>query len=370
MLPLDARNVLVCLRYGIGDVVMELPALSALREALPDAHITAIASQPAEELLEGDRRVDRVVLASTWGIGHRWDRADPQRRARIAEWAAHERFDLILDVGHAPAGISRGIWQTGAQSLESDGTAEREAVRSGRSGIEAVNASIRAGWGLDLSEQRAPELRLRPHDRDFASGLFHELGIEGESVFGVSPVASHELKRWPVDRFAAVADHIVERTGGTVLVLEGPQTEQGAALVESMEHAGSARRVGSHHLLRTAALLERCRGLVCNDTGLMHIAAAVAVPVAGVFGPTRAAAFLPCGPRNDAAEPADLDCGYRRTESLSPPKCWKAGHCLIAGRSCIHRTPLEHVLRAVDGWLESSEQRRTRGPARPAALNA
>ncbi len=156
-------------------------------------------------------------------------------------------------------------------------------------------------------------------------------------------MASTALKRWPLEHFAAVADHVIEREDVPVLLIEGPQAGAGRAVQDAMRHGERAIRVGAEHLLRTAALLRRCRGLVCNDTGLMHLAGAVAVPTVAVFGPTRASIFLPPGRDIMAVEPRALQCGYRDHHSLSPPECWHAGRCLIADRGCIHRIGVEDV---------------------------
>lgn len=350
MLPLASENVLVCLRYGIGDVIMELPALAALRRALPDATITAIATPPADELLAGDPRVDRVVRTSRWGLRHRWDTADAVTRAEVARWVREQRFDLVLDAAHATTAVGQAIWSLGIRSLESSQRIESDAIRRGESGVEAVRRGVAAGWGLDVPAL-APEIRPRPADHRFAAERLRGIRATGDRPFAVSPVASHSLKRWPSERFAAVADHLVGRGAEPVLVIEGPQAEQGRAVVAGMRHAEAAVRIGPEHLLRTAALLQRCRGLVCNDTGLMHLAAAAGVPTIGVFGATRKQVFLPPGPDTIGVEPAGVDCRYRRTGTLHPPECWRAGRCLIAEEGCIRRSRLEDVLEAVDELL-------------------
>jgi ADP-heptose:LPS heptosyltransferase len=105
------RDVLVGLRYGIGDVVMQHPALEALRRALPRARVTAVAAPPATELLDDLRLVDEVVSVARWGISHRWDEGGPGTGGAVHAWLAERRFDLFLDVRHLGEGI-------GAQQFE------------------------------------------------------------------------------------------------------------------------------------------------------------------------------------------------------------------------------------------------------------
>lgn len=358
VLPLASENVLVCLRYGIGDVVMELPALTALRAALPHARITAVGSAPAHELLEGDPRVDALVTTDRWGLRHRWDPGDEQSRAAVASWIRAEGFDLVLDAAQATLAVAEAIWALGYRSLEADRGAERRALEAGASGVEAIRVGVRAGWGLDVPADCWPELGSRPEDDAAAAELLRRHGIAGARPFAVSPVASMPLKRWPHERFATVADQILERGTGRVLILEGPQAEAGRAVIGAMRHADAAIRIGPLHLLTTAALLRRCAVLVCNDTGIMHIGGAVGTPTIGVFGPTRAQYFLPPVAGAAAVEPAELECGYRDTRSLFPPECWRNGACLIAEHGCIHRTRTEDVVAAVSRVLSPAQPRR------------
>lgn len=333
---------------------MELPALDALRTAAPDTRITALANPPAHELLEEDPRIDRVVETSRWRVRHRWDEGDPELRSAIAGWAREQRFDLVLDANHAALAVARAIRSIGIRTLESDEAEENEAVARGEGGVDAIRASVRSGWGIDVPAAARPTLRPRAEHLAFADGLLHALDLpRGRRPFALSPVASSELKRWPAERFAAVADHVVGRGGGPILVLEGPQADSGAAVVEAMRFPEAAVRIGAQHLMATAALLQRCSGVLCNDTGVMHVAAAVGAPVVGAFGPTRAEVFLPPGAYAIGVGPRDVHCSYRQTRSLRPPDCWRQGRCLIAERGCIHETRLESVLSAVDRLLDA-----------------
>lgn len=347
MLPLDVRNVLVCLRYGIGDVVMALPALSALREALPAATITALANPPADELLEGDPRVDRLVPSSRWGLRHRWDGGSPAVRGEIADWVRSRGFDLILDASHAPAAIASAIWSLGIRTLEASAPEERDAIASGGTAAEAIRHAVRRGWGLDMPPGLQPELRLAPEHRAFAASLLEEIGGGDRAPTALSPVASLDLKRWPIARLARVGDALIEAGLGPVLVLEGPDRAAGERVVGAMRYGDQALRIGREHLLRTAAILERCRAVVCNDTGIMHMAAAVGTATVAVFGPTRPRLFLPARPNSIAVCAPDIVCPHREHPTLIPPRCWEGDRCLVADRGCIERTTVDDVLAAL-----------------------
>ncbi len=355
----EAKRILVCLRYGIGDVVMELPVLDALRAAVPRAHVTALGAEPAIELLEGDARVDAVEALGRFGLHHRWHRGEDATRADVAGWLEDSRFDLFLDVHHVAPPVGEVVWR-GVRSLEADEWAEAEAVAGGADGTDAVKAAVWAGWGLPVSAEALPELRPTDEERRFAAGYLLEHGLSGAAPVAISAVASAALKRWPTERFAAVADRLAADTGRPILLIDGPQRDVGDELQAALTGNARVVRVGALKLRRLAALLERCGLLVCNDTGIMHLAAAVATPVVAVFGPTSPQIYLPSSPTAFAAGGEEIECRYRNTRSLHPPGCWASDRCLIAERGCIERASVDDVVAAAHRALAGATRRRPR----------
>jgi ADP-heptose:LPS heptosyltransferase len=350
-----ARRILLCLRYGIGDVVMETPVLTALRRAAPAARITALGAPPAVELLRGDPRVDEVVGIDRWGVSHRWDEGTPAARRAIAAWVTGEAFDLYLDVHHAAVAVSRAIGDCGIRSLEADEGAEEAAVAAGCDGVAAIKAAVRQGWGLDVAPGLRIELHIPPDDRRAAQAFLEDAGIAGAAPVAISPVASLPMKQWPVERVAAAADWVVEATGRTPLLLCGPQGEAGDRILAAMRHPDRVVRLGALDLRKIAAILARSALLLCNDTGLMHIAAAVGTPVIGIFGPTSPRIYRPPAPHAVGLVGRGIVCPYRNTASLQPPGCWNSDRCLIAEESCIGRVPLRAVVAAMRRVLAPGE---------------
>ncbi len=355
----EAKRVLVCLRYGIGDVVMELPVLDALRAALPRARITALGASPAIELLRGDARVDEVESLQGFGLWHRWDLGHRWTHAALAAWVDAHAFDLYLDVHHVAPPVGEVVWR-GVRSLEADEGAEMQAVAHGGDGVAAVRSAIWAGWGLQVPPDALPDLRLTDEERRFAARFLLEHGLSGPSPLGISPVASASLKRWPIERFAAAADRLVELTGRPILLFAGPQEDEADQLEAAMRSGARIARVGALPLRRVAALLERCGLFICNDTGLMHMAAAIHTPVVGIFGPTAPGVYLPPSPVAFAVGGEHIDCPYRNTRSLHPPGCWGTDRCLIADDGCIHRVAVDEVVAVAERALAGAVRRTTR----------
>lgn len=337
-----ARRILLCLRYGIGDLVMQLPVLDMLRQTMPTAHLTALGARPALELLQADARFNALACVQDWGLSHWGDRGTAASRRQIAAWLTAQNFDLIIDPSHAVTAVGDVIWERCTSILDTGRYTDQQALEEGCGGVAAIKEAVRQGWGLQIPYDLLPYLTLNRAEQDFAEHFFASHGLRGCSPIGLSPVASSELKRWPTERLAQVA----ERLPGPLLLFRGPTQDDGSAANAWLPEGTIS--VGPLHLRQTAALLAGCSLFLCNDTGLMHLAAAVGTPVVAIFGPTSPSIYLPPGGTAVAVGGMD-DCPFRRRDSFGPPECLVQGYCMLGMRSCIDRVESEQVLAALQG---------------------
>lgn len=344
----EYARILVCLRYGIGDLIMELPALELLRSAFPEAEITAIGAEPAVELLKGDWRVDSVESVQRFGFTHWGDWGGDDSRRALEAWLDERHFDLILDPSHAVLAVADAIWRLQVPIRDSGKELSVQAIREGADGPEALRHAIAAGWGLSGEKPWVPALSVKPLE----PGFREHLGVLPRPLVGVSTVASSSLKRWPPTRFATLMDRLHRRYGTGFVLFTGPE-----ALPPAL--ARPARRwpsltVGARHLQEVASILAHCDVLVCNDTGVMHLAAAVGTPPVAVFGPTDPRLYLPRGGR--AVGPAVADCPVRLHETFGPPECVLGERCLNERErdGCLPQVSVSQVEAALESALEGT----------------
>jgi ADP-heptose:LPS heptosyltransferase len=339
-----ASHVLVCLRYGIGDLVMELPVIDALRRAMPQATFTGLGAQPAIEILEGDGRFDEVVPIQRWGIRHLGDSADEETLRDFAGWLTSSRFDLILDSSHAANALKRVIDHRDAETRDSYPPYLNEGLTLGMDGLSAVKYAAGLGWGLSVPASSYPAVLLREEEIDWAQRFLEERGMTG--CVGMSPGASGNLKRWPVSHFARFCRHVVVELGAPVLVFGGP-TEMDllrvlAAQTRGCRHIATAECL---HLRQVAALLSQSRLYVGNDSGLMHLAAASGTPVVALFGPTVPHIYLPTWvPARAVVSP--VVCPHQPRQAFGHPRCALEGACFL-GPPCIEAIDPAAVCAAV-----------------------
>lgn len=354
----QSQRILVCLRYGIGDAVMEMPALRGLRSALPTVEILLLGARPALELFEGDPDFQDTICVQDFGFRHWGDLGDDQARDDFQRWFASAGITCVLDPFHAVSGVQETLTASGLVWRNSSPTPRVPERLTGGHGIAAIWYGAMKSWGLD-EQQHHPPLPPRlyiPKQARLAADRrlsdWRETGKVRQEIVGVAPIASSELKRWPLEGILQVIDWLVGERGRRVLVF-GVGSEQDLLLARLRKAAGNDALaiVAPTHLQETAALASRCQAFLSNDTGLMHIAAAVDTPTVGIFGPTAAHIYLPS---SSLAVASERPCDYRLNECFGPPQCVHANRCLIAPESCIDGISTASVSAALDALLQAA----------------
>ena len=365
------RRILVVKLADLGDLLTATPAIRALRESFAAAHVAALVTPDSAQLLCGATSVDAV---------HTFDKSafDSPVQAFLALPSAlrlhrqlrAERFDTVVLLHHLTT-----VWGTAkyAALALSTGAAVRAGLDNGR-GQFLTHRAVDLGFGarhevdywLDVAaslgaRNRAPQLEVPVDDNSEARAeqVWQRHGLEGCPVALLHPGSGQFslARRWPPERFAAVGDRLTREHGLRVTVLAGPapgESELARRVMDLMSEPSLVLEPAVD-ALALAALLRRCRLFVGNDSGVMHLAAAVKVPVVAIFGPSNAAAWGPY-------PPAELRNAVVR-EALACSPCFHRGHSFGTPAGCPERTCLQvlepdSVLEAVSRVLAASTDTR------------
>lgn len=309
-------NVLVRAPNWVGDVVISLPALRAVRAAFPGAQLTVLARPWVAELYRRERVVNAVMLRTPKaGIG------DWVGKWRLAKSLRRRSFDcaILFQNAFEAALLARlaGIPCRIGYARDRRGFLLTDAIPVPRQGEIPRHESYyylellhRAGLLAELPPMDVIELDRREEARAAGRRRLAEAGIGGD-VLGISPGAAFGgAKRWPPERFAAAARQVAAGRHMSVAVF-GSAAERPlcAAVAGAIETAGPAVRnfAGETSLGEFIELAAACAVFLTNDSGPMHIAAALGVPTVAVFGSTDPWATGPKGRRTRIVrEP--LDC--------------------------------------------------------------
>jgi len=293
----DVRRILVLNRNHIGDCLLTTPMLRALKRRFPRAHIAVAVPASNRDLLVTNPHVDEIVI-----------------RPEIQSWAAKIRFaletrrghyDLIISVQEKSKFYGWAAWYSKLCNPKMPVTVALDHPRTRRfyqhvSPIHPeqheVYKYLDVATMLGCPRERNPVLELEPtaEARDNVRNLLTAIDVDGDARFiGINPGGSKEEKRWPVERFAEVGDRLQAELGLPVIIFGGAaDADRAQAIADGMSQPAFVV-AGRASLGDTAAFLERCRLLVTGDTGPMHMAVAMAVPVVALFGPTNPVKFGP-----------------------------------------------------------------------------
>jgi heptosyltransferase-2 len=326
----DPERILVRAPNWIGDVVLSLPAVRDLRRNFPRARLEVLARPWVADIYRAVREVD-AVRATT--------------RFRVDAQALRGAFDAAVllpnSVGSAlQAWMARiperwGYATDGRAPLLTRAPRVPPQVR-GRSQVYYYRAML-AGAGLHVSA--APDVSLAcPPEWIADAGRLLDDGAEGAPWIGVNPGAFYgTAKRWLPERFAAVADGLSGRGARVALVGGAAEREVGEAIAAQMT-APARMLCGETTLPELAGVLARLRLLVTNDSGPMHLAAALGVPVVAIFGPT------------DWRETHPVGDGHRVIREPVHCSPCRLRECPIDHR-CMRRVTIDRVLGEADALL-------------------
>jgi lipopolysaccharide heptosyltransferase II len=349
----------------IGDVVFTTPAVRALRERFPDAHLSYLVEPPAAPIVIGSPHLDNVIVAPRApGIG------GVRAEAALIRSLRRERFDVAIDFHGGPR-ASLLAWLSGAPrrigyTVAGRGWMYTERVHRPR-GLRPRH-SVLNQWDLLAPlgiEPPSPashpvEMAVDPVAVAATRRRLLAAGADTPDVIVMHVSAGNPFRRWPVESFAAVAAGLVSaRPGFRVVVTSGP-SEIGArseVIGNARERLpGSARtRVidcGEFSLAELRALVDHAALFIGGDSGPVHIAATSGVPIVTLYGPTLPARSAPWRGGGTAVAVETLDLPCRPCDQRS---------CAPGDFRCLTRITPAQVLAAAERAL--AERAPTRGPA-------
>ncbi len=298
----SVRRILVIKLRAVGDVVLSTIVLKNLREAFPHASLEFLTEKGGAGVLQGNPFIDRCLV---------YDRTRMTGPGLIRQ-VRKGRYDLVIDLFGNPRTALLTLL-SGAQYRV--GYRFRGRTYAYNAVVEPRGSSVHnTQFNLDALERigipiidRSLHIVPGKHDEEKIEDFWRR-----EIPVGVAVVALHSgggwrTKRWPEERFAAVADKIQSQHGAAILLPWGPGEEPD---VERIRSNMKTRAIipPSTTLLELAALLRRCSLVVTNDSGPMHIAAAMGTPVVGIFGPTSPRLQGPYGAKATTVRNESLPC--------------------------------------------------------------
>ena len=279
--PASIARILVRAPNWLGDAVMALPAMGAVRRAFPRSTIAVAAPASVAPLFQEITPLAPDEILSL------------DRKTEIAE-LRRARFDLavLFPNSFRSAWVVRraGIPHRWGLAAGGRGWLLTQGVRTKQKGRHQADryADLMEALGIGGVDD-APHVAVTPVTRQRTADVLARSGVAAATALvGFAPGAAYgHAKRWPPRRVADLVARLTER--GAVCVLVGAAADRDAGReIESVVPASTSvvNLIGRTDLRVLAGVLERCQAFASNDSGAMHLAAALGVPVTAIFGPT------------------------------------------------------------------------------------
>ena len=295
-------KILVRAPNWVGDAVMSLPALEAIRRARAGAELCVLARPAVADLLSGQPCADRVITYDRQGRHRGW-----AGQEKLIRELRREAFDVAVLLQNA----FEAAWLTWRAAIPErigyarDGRSPllTKAIRVPGKGEIQVHESYyylelvrRAGWVKALPEAIAPaRLHISEAARRAAESRLRRSGTRenGWRVAIAAGASYGAAKCWPAERYALLADRLISECGADVIFFGTEAEKEVTARICSNMKSRAILLVGETSMRDLAALFASCSLFVGNDSGAMHVAAAAGLPVIGIFGSTDPAGTSP-----------------------------------------------------------------------------
>jgi lipopolysaccharide heptosyltransferase II len=297
------KRILIIKLRGIGDVVHSTIVIDNLKEDFPNAQIDYLVDAPSQPGLDGLKYINQIII---------FDRKSFWKRLLLILKIRRIKYDVIFDFYSNPSTalitfLSGAKFRVGypyrgrKYAYNLFGPADRGKFHSAQLHLETLKSI-----GLTSSHE---SLYYNINDKaiNFANEFFEKTFSQNDFVIGICPTGGWESKKCDPEKFAEIASGIIQKYKARILILWGKSDENDATMIHSLL-GGKSVLAPVTSIQELAALISKCKLLIANDSGPMHISTAVKTPVLGLFGPTNPNNHGPFGEKNDWIQLTELDC--------------------------------------------------------------
>lgn len=305
----DPRNILIIDFGQLGDVVLSLPALRAIRKKFPRARITVAVGKPGAEVIALSGYADETFVVDRVALRDGFKPLSILRVFQIVQDVRRRKFDFVVDLhslsetnllGFLSGAPKRLYSRRPGRSLDYLANFKPSPpVETDHKKRHLIDRYLDVLIPLEIEEaERVPSLKTQPEDDAKISRLLHKAKADaGAPLVGLFPGAGHPSRRWALEQFASLAEFLIRNDQLKVVVFLGPEER---AFIKDVRQLfpSSVIILDQLTISQLAAAQARLAAFVSNDTGPMHIASAVGTPVVLLLDKRAPESYLPLGDRH------------------------------------------------------------------------
>ena len=328
----DPRNILVIDFGQLGDVVLSLPALGAIRMRFPLARITVAVGKPGADVIALSGSADETLVVDRVALRDGFTPVSLFRVFKLVKEVRAKKFDFVIDLhslsetnllGFLSGAPKRLYSRRPGRSLDYLANFKpRPPVETDHRTRHLIDRYLDVLGPLDIKDaERLPSLKTRTVDAAALERILVKAKADsGTPLVGLFPGAGHPSRRWPLEQFASLADFLIRNDQVRVLVFLGPEERDFIKDIRQ-QFPPSVVILDQLTIPQLAAAQARLAAFVSNDTGPMHIASAVGTPVVLLLDKRAPESYLPQGDRhrviyNNVIGDITVDEVYAATRSI------------------------------------------------------
>ncbi|MGM0470927.1 MAG: glycosyltransferase family 9 protein [Bacillota bacterium] len=348
---LNPTKILIIRLSAIGDVIHALPVAKAVRNAYPEAELTWIVESKAEDLIVNNSYLDHVIQLpkAEWKESFKSNKLGTLRRAKeFFDQLKEQQFDLAWDLhGLFKSGLT--AYLSGAKlrvgpsdARECSGLFYHEQVELPDRQLHQIERNLLLAQGIGAeSDELDYGIRVEPSVKQRVDSLVSDLELDNRPLVVINPLTSWTAKNWLLERYAKLADQLINELNVEVIFTGGPSDREDVASILDSMSAQPLNLAGETNLQELAELYSRAEIFIGGDTGPMHLAAAMDTTVVTLMGPTTPQTHGPYGKQHTVIQ-ADLSC----------LECWE--RACPRDNECMKQISVEEIYQAAKEAVECS----------------
>jgi predicted lipopolysaccharide heptosyltransferase III len=354
----NPKRILVIKLVAIGDLVVTLPLLKALRSRYPRSYIGVLIVPRVREVVEGCKYIDEIFEYDIWGKHRDW------KVMKLMWFLRNKKFDLVIELDHYYRISSLLSYFSGAKrrigfDFKGQGRryllTDRVPYEVDKHEVEVFLNTFRA-LGNKITPNKLVEIEVTEGDKKFIDNFLklHRISLDKDIVIGIHPGTSIVAKsrRWENEKFAWLIDTLQEKFKAKVIITGGYDKEE-TQLVNKIVSLTKLKPVVAARCVsikQFAELIRRCTLFISVDTGPMHIAAAMQTPVVALFGPNTPKKWAPFGSQHVVI--------YKKLPCSPCIKQYLGEISKCRDNKCMKKISSEEVLEVVKNQLSILTQRK------------
>lgn len=351
------KKILIINTFGIGDVLFSTPMIRAVKKSIPDASIDFMCNIRVQAIVQNNKDIDDIIIFEKDEFREEFSRSKIGFLRKILEFAKkikNKNYHLAIDLSLGYQ-ISLFLKLLGIRERVGFNYRERGRFLSDKLNINGFDHKHAIEYYLDILKligiinvaQKHIDLKLSGEIERWGDGFVHKNGLEGKTLIGLAPGGGKswgkyaEYRRWSPQNFGYVAQKLSKEKENTFFLIFGSEEEKNLCYAISEYLGGKYISLcGKLPLSNSIALIKRCKLLLCNDGGMLHIAVSQGVKTVSIFGPVNDKVYGPYPPSDKHK--------VVKAESVGCRPCYKNfRHKMCETHDCLKKIDRDEVFELV-----------------------